>query len=109
MADTESVWPRERWRPKQGSQPLYEELLRVDALSAGVYTLAAGATDPQSPHNEDEVYVVLAGVGAIEVDGRTAAISAGSLVYVPRGVHHRFVDIVEDLEVAVVFAPPENS
>jgi len=35
---------------------LYQEFLRVPALSVGVYVLAAGATDPQKPHQEDEVY-----------------------------------------------------
>ena len=31
----------------------------------------------------------------------------GSVAYVPSRVPHRFVDITDDLEVAVVFAPPE--
>ena len=34
----------------------YFEFLRVPAMSAGMYTLAADATDPQSPHKEDELY-----------------------------------------------------
>ena len=110
MASTGSVWPRERWRVRQdGGGPRYEELLRCSVLSAGVYTLVVGASDPQSPHSEDEVYVVLAGRGAIELDGDTEPIAAGSLVYVPSGVRHRFVDIIEELEVVVVFAPPEST
>ena len=87
---------------------LYEEVLRVKSLSAGVYTLAAGTTDPQTPHGEDEVYVVLAGTGSIEIGRRREQITTGSLVYVPAGVEHRFVDIVDELEVLVVFAPPES-
>jgi hypothetical protein len=34
----------------------YREFLRVPDLSAGLYVLDAGATDPQSPHTEDELY-----------------------------------------------------
>jgi mannose-6-phosphate isomerase-like protein (cupin superfamily) len=32
----------------------------------------------------------------------------GSVAYVPSRVTHRFVNVTEDLEVAVVFAPPES-
>ena len=39
----------------------YSEFLRVPALSAGLYELAAGATDRQSPHREAELYYVIAG------------------------------------------------
>lgn len=86
----------------------YTEVVRSSALSAGVYRLAAGAPDGQSPHGEDEVYVVTAGAADLEVDGRRTAVRPGSVAYVPRRVPHRFVDITADLEVAVVFAPPES-
>ncbi len=86
----------------------YAEWVRSADLSAGVYRLAAGATDGQSPHEEDEVYVVTAGVAELEIDGGRTAVSAGSVAYVPRRVEHRFVHVTEDLEVSVVFAPPET-
>ncbi|MGH8892419.1 MAG: cupin domain-containing protein [Actinomycetes bacterium] len=87
----------------------YGEWVRSWALSSGVYRLAAGSADGQSPHDEDEVYVVTAGVADLEVDGMRTPVRAGSVAYVPRRVPHRFVDITEDLEVAVVFAPPEET
>lgn len=40
---------------------LYLEFLRSEALSAGLYVLEPGAEDPQQPHHEDEVYVLMAG------------------------------------------------
>jgi len=86
----------------------YAEWVRSPALSAGVYRLAAGAHDGQSPHDEDEVYVVLAGSAVLEVNGSRTPVRAGSVSYVPRRVPHAFVDITADLEVAVVFAPPET-
>jgi len=49
----------EELRKKAGKR--YLEFLRVPAMSAGIYTLAAGATDPQSPHKEDELYYVIRG------------------------------------------------
>lgn len=87
----------------------YAEWVRSWALSSGVYRLAAGAVDAQSPHREDEVYVVTAGAADLEVDGVRSPVRAGTLAYVPRHVPHRFVDITEDLEVAAAFAPPESS
>jgi mannose-6-phosphate isomerase-like protein (cupin superfamily) len=36
-------------------------------------------------------------------------VAPGSVAFVPRRAEHRFVDIGEDLEVVVVFAPPESA
>jgi mannose-6-phosphate isomerase-like protein (cupin superfamily) len=95
-------------RRKQSGK-LYHEFLRVPALSAGLYRLEAGAADPQQPHAEDEVYVVMAGRGAIIVGDERREVGVGSVVFVPRTMPHRFVDIAEALEVLVLFAPAESS
>ena len=87
----------------------YVEYDRRPGLSTGVYTLRAGVADPQSPHREDEIYVVVGGAGAIELDGVVHPLRVGSMVSVPRDVEHRFVDITEDLVLAVVFGPPEGT
>ena len=81
----------------------------MEALSAGVYELAAGAEDPQQPHTEDEVYVVLRGQARATVGGEIVNVTPGSFLYVPAGVPHRFHDIDRDLTVLVMFAPPEGS
>jgi mannose-6-phosphate isomerase-like protein (cupin superfamily) len=86
----------------------WAEVVRSGALSAGIYRLGAGAADGQAPHGEDEVYVVTAGRADLEAGGARTAVRPGSVAYVPSRVPHRFVDITEDLEVAVVFAPPES-
>lgn len=86
----------------------YHEFLRVPTMSAGVYTLAAGATDPQQPHAEDELYVVVAGRAVIRTGDESHVVEPGSVVFVPAEQPHRFTDITEDLLVAVVFAPPES-
>ena len=87
----------------------YHEFLRVPALSAGVYVLPAGGDDPQRPHAEDEVYVVLSGEAAISVAGRRRPVRAGSVVFVAAGVPHRFHDIRRELAVLVLFAPAESA
>lgn len=88
---------------------LYLEFLQVPALSMGLYVLAAGGTDPQKPHTEDEVYYVESGRGQIRVDGEDRMVQPGSLVYVAAGVEHRFHSIEEELRILVFFAPAEYS
>jgi mannose-6-phosphate isomerase-like protein (cupin superfamily) len=87
----------------------YLEFLRVPALSAGVYGLAAGAPDPQTAHAEDEVYVVLRGRGTLRVEDEHREMTAGSIAYVAAGVGHEFHSVEEDLEVLVFFAPAESN
>ena len=87
---------------------LYEEFLRVESMSAGLYVLDAGATDPQTPHAQDEVYYVIAGRAQVEVAGESRAVAPGSVVFVGKGVDHRFHSIDERLELLVLFAPAES-
>ena len=87
----------------------YLEFIRVPALSVGVYRLAAGAKDEQKPHSEDEVYYVISGRAKFSCDGEVADVTSGSVLFVDRGVEHRFLDIVEELVLLVVFGPAEGS
>ena len=87
----------------------YLEFLRVPSLSAGLYTLPAGAVDTQEPHTEDEIYFVISGRAFILVDQESRRVEAGSLIFVKANVEHRFHTITEDLRVLVIFAPAEYS
>jgi mannose-6-phosphate isomerase-like protein (cupin superfamily) len=87
---------------------LYHEFLRVPQMSAGIYRIAAGEADPQSPHGEDELYWVLSGQATIRVGDVEQPVRAGTSVYVAAGVEHRFHSIEENLAVLVVFAPAET-
>lgn len=84
---------------------LWHEFLRVPELSMGLYVLAAGSADPQSPHREDEVYYVVSGRGTLTAGDQEYPASPGSILFVAKEVPHRFHDIEEDLHVLVFFAP----
>jgi mannose-6-phosphate isomerase-like protein (cupin superfamily) len=86
----------------------YVEWVRSQSLSAGAYRITAGGVDDQSPHREDEVYVVTSGAAELEIEGRRTPVGPGTVAFVPRRADHRFVDVTADLEVSVVFAPPES-
>jgi mannose-6-phosphate isomerase-like protein (cupin superfamily) len=85
------------------------EFVRSPDLSAGIYELAAGERDPQSPHTEDELYHVISGRATVRVDEEDRIVGPGSLVFVPAGLPHRFHAIEEDLTILVVFGPAERS
>ena len=87
----------------------YLQFINVGTLSLGLYVLAAGSTDTQSPHAEDEIYYVVAGRGVIDVAGERRPVQPGSIVFVAKEVDHRFVDIAEDLSILVFFAPEHEA
>jgi quercetin dioxygenase-like cupin family protein len=93
---------------RTASGKLYREFLRVPAMSAGLYVLAAGATDAQRPHHEDEMYYVIRGCARFRAGDEDREIAAGSVLFVAAEVEHRFHDITEELAVLVFFAPAET-
>jgi mannose-6-phosphate isomerase-like protein (cupin superfamily) len=84
---------------------IWGEPLRVPAVSVGVYLLAAGGKDEQTPHEEDEIYYVVRGRAALRIGASTRPVEPGDCIFVAAGDTHRFEDITDDLELLVVFAP----
>ena len=82
----------------------YLEFLKVPSLSSGIYHLGAGQTDPQQPHEEDEIYLVLEGSASFTSGSETLRISKGTILFVEKNEVHKFVEITEDLTLLVFFA-----
>ena len=95
-------------RRRAGENKLYLEFLRVPAMSASVYVLPKGGTDPQKPHHEDEMYYVIRGRAQMQIGSDHAEVRAGSVIFVEAKLEHRFYDVQEELEVLVFFAPAEQ-
>ena len=95
-------------RQRASKGKLYLEFLRVPAMSAGVYVLPKGGTDPQKPHREDELYYVVRGRARMQIGAEHSEVRAGSVIFVEAAVEHRFYDIQEELEALVFFAPAET-
>jgi mannose-6-phosphate isomerase-like protein (cupin superfamily) len=62
--------------------------------------------DPQTPHEQDEVYVVVTGTGDFVNGDVRHPFGAGDVLFVPAGVEHRFESFSDDLVVWVVFYGP---
>src|SRR5512141_171704 len=81
----------------------YLEFLRSESMSAGLYVLPAGGVDPQLPHAQDEIYVVMSGSAQFTAGNETRPVNPGQTIFVPAGVHHQFHDIEAELHLLVVF------
>ena len=93
---------------RENTDKAYLEFVRIPAMTAGVYVLPAGSTEPQNPHNEDELYYVVRGRALMRVGSEDREIGAGSVIFVEAHLEHRFHDIQEELLVLVFFAPAET-
>ncbi len=82
----------------------YEVMMR--SMHIGLY--APRGKDPQQPHDQDEVYVVMQGSGEFLCGDNQRAFGSGDVLFVPAGLEHRFIDISDDFQVWVVFYGPEG-
>jgi mannose-6-phosphate isomerase-like protein (cupin superfamily) len=81
----------------------YEIVHTSPGLEVGVYVLVAPEPDHQEAHEDDELYVVLAGSGVLTIEGEAIPVEEGKAAFVPAGADHRFTGY-EGLSVLVIFA-----
>jgi mannose-6-phosphate isomerase-like protein (cupin superfamily) len=93
----------------QPGEASYVEQLRTADLSVGTYSIAVGGFDRQSPHTEDEVYVVTSGHATFVDDSGRREVGPSDVLFVGAGVAHHFEDVTADLALVVVFGPAEGA
>lgn len=57
----------------------------------------------QTPHTQDEIYVIIRGHGILFHDGARDPFESGDLLFVASGTEHHFEDHSEDLAVWRIF------
>jgi mannose-6-phosphate isomerase-like protein (cupin superfamily) len=57
----------------------------------------------QTPHAQDEIYVIVGGRGILVHDGKRDAFEQADLLFVAAGTEHHFEEFSDDLAVWVVF------
>ncbi len=62
--------------------------------------------DLQTPHDQDELYVVASGRGTFFVGGQRVPFGPGDALFVGAKVEHRFEDFSDDFAAWVVFYGP---
>jgi len=78
----------------------------VSLLQRGTLDVALSLPSPpsqQTPHAQDEIYVVISGRGILFYDGEKEPFQSGDLLFVAAGTEHRFEDCSDDLAVWRVF------
>jgi len=64
--------------------------------------------DPQTPHTQDELYVIISGSGSFYMNGEINPFQQGDILFVPAGKEHRFVNFTGDFATWVIFYGPEG-
>ena len=81
----------------------------ISVLQRGTLDIALSIPDVpkrQTPHTQDELYVILRGRGVLLHSGKREPIGEGDLVFVAAGVEHQFEDLRDHFAVWRVFYGP---
>jgi mannose-6-phosphate isomerase-like protein (cupin superfamily) len=85
---------------------LFIKLMEHGSMSVEIYRPLK--TDRQTPHLQDELYVIISGTGEFFNNGERSAFVPGDLLFVPAGVEHRFENFTEDFATWVIFYGPSG-
>jgi mannose-6-phosphate isomerase-like protein (cupin superfamily) len=84
----------------------FAQVFSHGTLRLGLY--APRGSDPQQPHDQDEVYIILRGNGWFVNGESRHEFGPGDALFVPAGVTHRFEDFSDDLSIWVIFYGPDG-
>ncbi len=87
----------DKWRDGER----FAAALAHGTMSVELY--APVAHDPQEPHAQDELYVIVVGSGLFELNGVDIRFSVGDVLFVPAGAVHRFKQFSDDFKTWVIF------
>jgi mannose-6-phosphate isomerase-like protein (cupin superfamily) len=92
----------EQW--PQGER--FTQALKHGSMSLELYNPVGH--DPQTPHQQDELYFIYSGEGQITIGSERYHCVPGDAFFVHAGVEHRFEEFSEDFVTWVVFWGPEG-
>ena len=85
---------------------LFVKVMEHGSMSAEIYRPLK--TDLQTPHLQDELYIVISGAGRFFNDGTITPFGPGDVLFAAAGKEHRFIDFTDDFTTWVVFYGPEG-
>jgi len=94
--------PSKKW--PEGER--YATALAHGSMSVGLY--APVGADPQTPHSQDEVYIIRSGGAEFTMAAVSASCTTGDVLFVAAGVEHRFAQLSADFSAWVVFWGPKG-
>ena len=78
--------------------------MRRGTMKMGLY--APRKIDPQGPHSQDELYVIISGTGDFVNNGDRRQFAPQDVLFVAAGAEHRFENFSEDFAAWVIFWGP---
>ncbi len=81
-------------------------LMKHGSMSVEYY--APQKVDAQTPHKQDELYLIATGSGTFFRDGERLLFATGDVLFVPAGMEHRFENFTEDFAAWVIFYGPDG-
>jgi mannose-6-phosphate isomerase-like protein (cupin superfamily) len=88
------------------SKELFLELFSHGTLNVEIYK--PFKEDLQKPHDRDEVYIIISGIGEFINGGVVTPFQQGDFIFVAAGVEHKFVNFTEDFSTWVMFYGPKG-
>lgn len=85
---------------------LFAKVMGHGSMSVEIYR--PHETDLQTPHQQDELYVVMRGSGEFVNNGVRNTFSNGDVLFAPAGVEHRFENFTDDFVTWVIFYGPHG-
>lgn len=82
-------------------------LLQRGDMTAELF--APRGEDTQSPHAQDEIYVVASGRGVFRRGAERVEFGPGDMLFVPAGEPHRFEEFSADFQTWVIFFGPRQA
>ncbi len=104
---TKSITVRKALQAAKASEDgLYGVLLERGSMELGYYV--PSVSDGQSPHEQDEIYIVQTGSGVFQLGDEFIPFAPGDALFVAAGMQHRFTEFSEDFGAWVVFYGPKG-
>ncbi|MFL0805301.1 MAG: cupin domain-containing protein [Agarilytica sp.] len=82
------------------------EAFRHGSMSLVLFT--PEGRDYQTPHDQDELYIVLSGNGVLDIEGVAHRFSDGDVLFVPAEKTHRFTEFSQGIKMWAVFWGPKG-
>lgn len=81
-------------------------MMRSGSMAVEYY--APDMIDQQTPHKQDELYVIASGSGTFFLNGEEVTVAKGDVLFVPAGMEHRFENFSNDFATWVIFYGPDG-
>jgi len=100
------IQPQQAIENLNKSSKEFLELFQHGSLAVEIYK--PDKIDKQSPHERDEIYVVISGTGTFENGDVSSKIAPGDFLFVKAGIKHRFINFTADFATWVFFYGPKG-